>query len=174
MINAHNFYRSEHNVSNVSWNDTSATYASNWAKACVFKHSGGPTGENLATGYPNATASVDFWGLEGEKYNYKNPGFAEDTGHFTQVVWSNTTTVGCGRQNCNGKDGTSGWYVVCEYYPPGNVVGDGNQFFEANVKPLVKGQADDTVESGITGDGTRISVIGGMGWVVVTAVVFSL
>jgi hypothetical protein len=39
MLTAHNFYRGEHNVSNLSWNDTSATYASNWAKACVFQHS---------------------------------------------------------------------------------------------------------------------------------------
>ena len=39
MLKAHNFYRGEHNASNLSWNDTSAEYASNWANACVFKHS---------------------------------------------------------------------------------------------------------------------------------------
>jgi hypothetical protein len=90
------------------------------------------------------------------------------------VVWSNTTTVGCGRQDCNGEDGTPGWYVVCEYYPPGNVEGDNNQYFVDNVKPQVKGQADDTVESGITGEGIRISVWGVMGWMVAAAVGFAL
>lgn len=120
-------------------------------------------------GFSNASASVDAWGLEREKYNFNKPGFSEETGHFTQVVWRNTTSVGCGRQNCNGMDGTPGWYVVCEYYPPGNVEGDNNQFFVDNVKPLIKGKDSDTVESGVTGDGTRTSVVGGLWWLVVAA-----
>ncbi|RFU31347.1 hypothetical protein B7463_g4996, partial [Scytalidium lignicola] len=111
---------------------------------------GGPTGENLAAGYPNASASIDAWGLEREKYNFNKPGFSEATGHFTQLVWSNTTSVGCGRVNCSGKNGTPGWYVVCEYYPRGNVVGDKNQFFKDNVKKQSVGKDTDTVESGIT------------------------
>ncbi|TVY33755.1 Cell wall protein, partial [Lachnellula subtilissima] len=123
MLDAHNFYRGEHNASALTWNESSATVAAKWADGCRFVHSGGPTGENLAAGYANATASVDGWGLEREKYNWKSPGFNEATGHFTQVVWSNTTSVGCGRTACGGKNGTPGWYVVCEYYPPGNVVG---------------------------------------------------
>lgn len=45
---------------------------------------------------------------------------------------------------------TPGWYIVCEYYPPGNVVGDNNQYFIDNVKKQVKGKASDTVESGVT------------------------
>lgn len=39
MIAAHNFYRSEHNASALTWNDTSAKYAANWASKCNFKHS---------------------------------------------------------------------------------------------------------------------------------------
>jgi len=65
---------------------------------------GGITGENLAAGYANASASVDAWGLEREQYNWAKPGFSEATGHFTQLVWSNTTSVGCGRTNCAGKN----------------------------------------------------------------------
>ncbi len=48
---------------------------------------------------------------------------------------------------------TPGWYVVCEYYPPGNVVGDNNQYFVDNVKKQVKGKASDTVESGVSSSG---------------------
>lgn len=49
---------------------------------------------------------------------------------------------------------TPGWYVVCEYYPPGNVEGDNNQYFIDNVPKQVKGQRSDTVESGVTSSGT--------------------
>ncbi|KAM3077605.1 hypothetical protein ACMFMG_006939 [Clarireedia jacksonii] len=152
MLKAHNFYRSEHNVSNLIWNDTSADYARNWSRGCVFEHSGGPLGENLAAGYLNASASVDAWGLERLHYNYDKPGFSEETGHFTQLVWSNTSSVGCGRTECKGENSTPGWYVVCEYWPRGNIVGSGHdkgRFFRWNVKKQTKGNAGDTVESGV-------------------------
>lgn len=69
---------------------------------------------------------------------------SSETGHFTQLVWRNTSTVGCARTECNGgQDGGNGdapgWcvlsrmrplkrfliihrYIVCEYFPAGNVV----------------------------------------------------
>lgn len=64
--------------------------------------------------------------IAGLNPNDNSPGdFSKETGHFTQLVWKNTTSVGCGRTECNGDGGNKapGWYVVCEYYPPGNVVG---------------------------------------------------
>ncbi|KAE9381276.1 PR-1-like protein [Stipitochalara longipes BDJ] len=154
ILAATNFYRSEHGVAPLTWNATSAKYAADWSSNCNFVHSGGPTGENLAAGYANASASVDAWGLEREQYNWAKPGFSETTGHFTQLVWGNTTTVGCGRTNCANKNKTPGWYVVCEYYPPGNIEGDNNQYFVANVPKQVKGEKSDTVESGVTSSGT--------------------
>jgi len=152
ILDAHNFYRDEHNASALTWNTTSAAYALDWASKCQFQHTGGPTGENLAAGYANATAAVDGWGGERVDYKFgKNPtGFSEKTGHFTQVVWRNTTSVGCGRFACNGKNKTPGYYVVCEYYPPGNVNGADDQYFIDNVKEQVKGKESDTVETGVT------------------------
>lgn len=64
-------------------------------------------------------------------YNYSSPGFSEQTGHFTQLVWKATTAVGCGSRLC----GTRGWYLVCEYWPRGNVVGQ----FAEQVDPQVNG-----------------------------------
>lgn len=35
-------------------------------------------------------------------------------------MWKNTTSVGCGAKDCDGK----GWLLVCEYDPAGNMVGE--------------------------------------------------
>jgi len=156
MLNGHNFYRAEHNASALTWNTTSASYASTWSQKCAFKHSGGPTGENLAAGYSNATATVDAWGGERASYDFGHGGFSETTGHFTQVVWKATTTVGCARTDCGGDDATPGWYVVCEYYPPGNVVGA----FQLNVQAQIEGPKDGDVEQGLAGRAPSVGARG--------------
>ncbi|KAH7144393.1 CAP domain-containing protein [Dactylonectria estremocensis] len=121
ILNSTNFYRSEHNATALTWNGTLEEFASDYLddNDCDFAHSGGPYGENLAMGYPNATASVEAWGDERDEYNFGRGKFSEATGHFTQLVWKDTTDVGCGRRLC----GQKGWYLVCEYWPRGNVVG---------------------------------------------------
>ncbi|XP_011860229.1 PREDICTED: venom allergen 3-like isoform X2 [Vollenhovia emeryi] len=45
------------------------------------------------------------------------------TVQYTQVVWANTTTVGCG-QISSYYSGMNMTYVVCNYGPRGNVIGD--------------------------------------------------
>ncbi|KAI1432867.1 SCP-like extracellular protein [Xylaria sp. CBS 124048] len=129
ILNSTNFYRTAHDACPVTWNDTLAAYATSYLTnvssnaegegKCRFAHSGGPYGENIALGYRDATAAIDAWGDEDAKYDYRHPDFGEDTGHFTQLVWKNTTAVGCGRRLC----GAQGWFLVCEYWPRGNVVG---------------------------------------------------
>jgi len=39
MLEAHNFYRGQHNASSLSWNDTSAKVAEGWSEGCEFEHS---------------------------------------------------------------------------------------------------------------------------------------
>jgi hypothetical protein len=47
------------------------------------------------------------------------PAVIEKLRHYTQMVWRNTTQVGCA-----GVDGRDGKYrLVCRYSPPGNVMG---------------------------------------------------
>lgn len=61
-------------------------------------------------------------------------------------MWKATTDVGCGVADCsmnldgdgkNGEGKAVGWFLVCEYWPPGNVVGDHNEYFKENVEPVV-------------------------------------
>ncbi|KAK3395042.1 CAP domain-containing protein [Podospora didyma] len=131
VLNSTNLFRTQHNATSVTYNETLAQYASDYLNtgdsdnddddACPpFEHSGGPYGENLALGCSDVQGCVDMWGNERSMYNFDDPQFGMDTGHFTQLVWKNTTDVGCGRKLCGGN---RGWYLVCEYWPRGNVIG---------------------------------------------------
>ena len=64
-----------------------------------MEHSGGEVGENIAMGgYLGPGAGKDAvsrWYNEVGQYDYRNPGFSLQTGHFTQVVWASTTELGC-------------------------------------------------------------------------------
>ncbi|KAL0943577.1 extracellular scp domain protein [Colletotrichum truncatum] len=122
VLNSTNHYREQHNASDVSWNETLADFAEEYLDGmedCDWEHSDGPYGENLAKGYPNVTRSVEAWGDERDDYDFDDAEFSEETGHFTQLVWKNTTDVGCARKLCN----DNAWYLVCEYWPRGNVLG---------------------------------------------------
>ena len=97
---------------------------------------GGPYGENLAEGFATPALGIGAWAAEEKHYTYPDGGFAESTGHFTQLVWQNTTHVGCAAVNCGkqrGQNGAFSWYLVCEYWPAGNVIG---MFEEEVAKPV--------------------------------------
>ncbi|TWU74604.1 hypothetical protein ED733_000997 [Metarhizium rileyi] len=140
MIAAHNFYRGQHDAKPLSWNNNLAIDAQNWANTCNWAHDS--TGENLAssTGFSSWGNFVNMWGSERTMYNWASPNFYMNTGHFTQVVWKNTKTVGCGWKKCSGGPGkANGFYVVCKYDPAGNVLGQ----FPQNVARQTKGKASD-------------------------------
>ncbi len=72
---------------------------------------------------------VKAWYDEEPLYDYNNPGFSSDTGHFTQVVWKSTKEIGCGYRTGCGGSWPNVW--VCQYNPAGNVIGN----FADNVFP---------------------------------------
>ncbi|WVN85088.1 uncharacterized protein L203_100230 [Cryptococcus depauperatus CBS 7841] len=127
MIDMHNKARAEHNAGEVTWDAKLAEYAANAASSCVFEHTGGPYGENLAAGAGgdyNAASGFNAWYDEASEYDPQNPVYS----HFTQVVWKGSTTIGCALHTCAGNTIFKGSdmdaeYLVCEYYPPGNVIG---------------------------------------------------
>jgi len=169
ILNSTNTFRYEHSAGYIYWNETLATYAQSYSENCVWKHSHGPYGENLARGYPNVTSAADAWGNERAMYDFSSSsptGFSEATGHFSQLVWQSTQATGCGWTNCNGKNGLDGIYLVCEYWPAGNIVGDDNLWFKQNVLPERSGGDDGFNElaatRGATG-GTPTSTSGASG-----------
>jgi pathogenesis-related protein 1 len=135
FVAAHNKARAKHCADRLTWSAKLADYAQKWAdslryKGCVFGHSGGPYGENLAAGTAGVLdpeATVAMWYDEIKLYKFPDGGFSMQTGHFTQLVWRDTKHVGCGHTQCNGND-----IWVCEYDPPGNYDGE----YRANVLPL--------------------------------------
>ena len=62
------------------------------------------------------------WASERADYDYTHNSCAKGRicGHYTQVVWRTTTTVGCAIAVC---EDTSEQVWVCHYQPPGNWIG---------------------------------------------------
>ena len=124
FIDEHNKARAEVGVGPITWNDTLAAYAQKYADSkidtCEMVHSEGPYGENLAEGHGEMTGAqaVKFWVTEKDNYDYaSNKCVGDDEcGHYTQVVWRNSTRLGCASAKCK-----NGWvFVICNYDPPGN------------------------------------------------------
>ncbi|WP_433664540.1 CAP family protein [Nocardia sp. CA-128927] len=68
------------------------------------------------------SAAVDNWYRERAFYDPNNPAFSTETASFTQVVWRDTTAVGCARAGGMGAQFYE-TYIVCAYAPPGNIAG---------------------------------------------------
>lgn len=135
IVDYHNKVRKIHQAVPMVWNQTIADYATDYLNErvtdtqCLFEHSGGPYGENLALGYSTNDDAMYAWYHENIYYNYAAGQFGENTGHFTQMVWNASTSVGCANKSCT--DGRS--YLVCEYWPRGNYIGR----FQENVFPAI-------------------------------------
>lgn len=144
MLNAHNTYRSRHQVGPLQQNTSvgviAQKYASYLAANKVFEHSGSNgLGENLGKGgassAPTAAQCANYaqqfaklWYDEVAMYSFKNPESTYEAGHFTQVVWKGSNQLGCGIDI----DSDYEVYIVCNYYPQGNYMGS----FAKNVFPV--------------------------------------
>lgn len=139
----HNAARANHGAAPLTWDASAEANARITANTCNFAHYiplGANQGQNIYTTSSdafNVTAGItEVW--------YKNEfsatlpwlGFANipatifpGIGHLTQMVWKDTTKVGCASVDCGSKMLVGGLpskmnkFTVCNYGPAGNVGG---------------------------------------------------
>ncbi|XP_065157212.1 uncharacterized protein [Atheta coriaria] len=130
-LNQHNMYRAKHGVPALQLDDQLCRYSQEWAEELarrgVMQHRSQNTyGENIFSAWssdPNYTVeggkAVDSWYDEIQFYTFGQEPRDLKAGHFTQVVWRLSEKLGVGIAKKNGHI-----YVVCNYSPPGNYVGN--------------------------------------------------
>ena len=145
VVDYHNELRADEGADNMElmiYNESLAKRAEDWAAGCIFTH---PSrlfgmGQNIYAAThrnknPNPRWAIKAWFSEKADYDYDAPACAtgKPCGHYTQIVWATTRSVGCAYHRCTPlkqfKDAT---YFVCNYWPGGNYVG---------AKPYTKGPA---------------------------------
>lgn len=138
ILARHNLYRAAHGAPALTWSPVLQKQATDWAQRLareekLYHRQPNRYGENIywiSGGDLDAVAAVDAWYGEIEAYDFAKGGFSAETGHFTQVVWASTTELGCGWARSR----SGAIFIVCNYNPPGNVLGR----FPANVKAPLK------------------------------------
>ncbi|XP_070548501.1 Golgi-associated plant pathogenesis-related protein 1-like [Ptychodera flava] len=143
ILEAQNYFRCLHGVQPLKWDDELAEAARGVAldNAARFQiqHSTLEYGENIDFyGLSNAEGQTGYgfarlWYDEISVYRWANPGFQPDAGHFTQLVWKDTNTVGCGFATSRTIGPYTYYFAVCEYLPPGDVIDEDE--FRNNVPP---------------------------------------
>jgi len=146
VLAKHNEYRCMHGVPLLTWDVEIAANAQEWADRGIVEHSpwsfrnvnGVQCGENLywASWSTGESATIAWY----SEIEHTDPygvvtGHDPNTGHYTQVVWKDTTKLGCGLAWAE-KFGRQGQFWLCQYGPLGNI---GDQYV-ANVLPPTQSQ----------------------------------
>jgi len=126
------------NMNKVVWNKELAKIAQRWADQCVWDHDkfrskrdGTQVGQNMArTGLSSTrknkkemegqlTSFVNSWYNEVEDPGFNGAiepfRFDYGSGHYSQVVWAETTEIGCGATYFEEVDGKFKYILVCNY-----------------------------------------------------------
>jgi uncharacterized protein YkwD len=126
FMRIHNQARASVGALPLQWSQELANFAQEWANQLASRNqlehrSGNAYGENLAYGSQlNAATAAKLWLQERAAYNGESIDARNISavGHYTQMIWSSTTLVGYGIVRVGSKT-----YVVANYSPAGNVVG---------------------------------------------------
>ncbi|CAD6202681.1 GSCOCG00009714001-RA-CDS, partial [Cotesia congregata] len=125
------------NMMEMIWDDELASIAQKWAETCPESHDVNrhvrkfAVGQNIARTWttrppgpfdaePNWRRQISGWFNE---VQFFQTGIPRSSGHFTQIVWSDTFLIGCGYSFYY--DPSKGYTknYVCNYGPSGNVLG---------------------------------------------------
>lgn len=125
----HNKARAKLGLPPLKWSNKLANYASWWGHqqqvSCELVHSRSDYGENLFWGSGKdwkPSDAVRAWAKERPYYDYKSNSCKknEQCLHYTQIIWKQSTRVGCAKVLCK----TGDTLISCNYDPHGNVVGE--------------------------------------------------
>jgi pathogenesis-related protein 1 len=136
-LDFHNKVRKDVGSAPLEWSAELAKYAQAWAdhlakdNDCKMQHRPNDGkwkqihGENIYWSGgtdSNATDASEMWYSEIKDYKLTTVSSANfsKTGHYTQMVWKNTTKVGIGQAVCP----TGAMIIVGNYSPPGNYIGE--------------------------------------------------
>ncbi|XP_010943935.1 pathogenesis-related protein PRB1-2 [Elaeis guineensis] len=151
-LGSHNAARAAVRVPRMSWNQTLASYSQRYAsqhvRDCRPIPPSGPYGWNIyigTRGRDTPSAAVASW--MSEKQYYRCPSNTCAAGrtcsHYTQVVWSTSTQLGCARMRCN----NGNYFIMCSYYRRGNQRGQRPyRCGREEAMEAVKGAMEDLVE----------------------------
>jgi pathogenesis-related protein 1 len=126
MLEAHNAVRAQIGLPPLAWSSQLAKVAQYWADHLIstreLRHQpNNRYGENLyaiSGGTSSPAQVVKLWADEARSYDVRTNSCADVCGHYTQIVWRATRDVGCAEATDRYRQ-----VWVCEYDPPGNVVG---------------------------------------------------
>ncbi|CAN7294062.1 CAP domain-containing protein [Brevundimonas sp. LjRoot202] len=134
LLTAHNAERARAGTPPLRWADSLEVEARAWARELIatnrFAHD--PAlhghGENLWTGWGGRVWTpeemIGEWIAEKTNYrhgvfpNVSRTGRWSDVGHYTQLIWRDSTHVGCAIETRGDRS-----VLACRYAPPGNIDG---------------------------------------------------
>lgn len=138
ILDAHNGCRrgvspTATNMLKMYWSDGLESAAQTWVNKCIVGHDnnderrqsaniGAQVGQNFAQAWSWAQ-SIKLWHDEVQFFDYDTQAtntIGETVGHYTQVVWSESSLVGCAMANCGTKK-----HYICNY-AYGNMQGQKN------------------------------------------------
>jgi len=133
VVDYHNAVRAElYSGSQMTWSqdlaNESQAYAETLAQIGELQHDyASPYGENLAASSARISFAyaAELWYGEKPNYDYASNSCVTGTmcGHYTQMIWKNSTEVGCGSAVAQVGRFAGGDIVVCRYNPAGNYTG---------------------------------------------------
>jgi pathogenesis-related protein 1 len=129
MLAAHNEVRRKAGTPPLKWSNKLAARADEWAKTLASTGASkmqGIPGQNIGyTGPPGHAKAADVvaaWAAEVTNYDHEKNACVDPKlrcNHYTQVVWRNSSHLGCAVAQDAQRD-----IWVCDYDPPGNDVAE--------------------------------------------------